>query len=64
MMMSNRETMPAMMACRTEPMPLTMAIRQAPMVWKTDLICVGGREEDVSGGLGLRGWGMVEDACL
>ena len=54
--MSKRETMPAMMACRTEPMPLTIAIRQAPMVWKTDLICERG---SVSGGLGLRRWVVV-----
>ena len=44
-MMSNRDTMPAMMAWRTEPMPLTMAIRQAPMVWKMDLIC--GEEKEL-----------------
>ena len=40
--MSKRLTMPAMMAWQMEPMPLTMAIRQAPMVWKTDLIYLGG----------------------
>jgi hypothetical protein len=38
MMISKRETMPAMMAWRTAPIPLIMAMRQAPIVWKMDLI--------------------------
>lgn len=37
--MSNRATMPLMMACRMEPMPLTMAMRQLPIVRSTDWIC-------------------------